>query len=163
MQAPFIRPATDADIPLVQHLAHQTWPVAYSDILSPQQLDYMLTLFYSPESLRKQMAEGQQFCVIEDPQAVGFAAVGPVGEQVWKLYKLYVSPSRQGSGLGAKLLSHIETFARHAGASSLTLQVNRANAAKDFYARKGFKIIAERDFDIGNGFFMNDFVMEKAL
>ena len=49
------------------------------------------------------------------------------------------------------------------GATSLQLQVNRDNAAKSFYEKLGFVILKEADFDIGNGYFMRDYVMEKKL
>ncbi len=163
MHVPFIRPATETDASLIRHLAHEIWPIAYREILSPAQLAYMLHLFYSEESLQKQMAEGQHFFLLYAPEAVGFAATGPVDEGHWKLYKLYVSSGEQGKGLGKKLLLFVEEYARKQGAADLSLQVNRYNKAKDFYKANGFHIVAEKDFDIGEGFFMNDFVMEKTL
>jgi hypothetical protein len=41
--------------------------------------------------------------------------------------------------------------------------VNRYNKAKDFYEKAGFKIIETVDIEIGNGFYMNDYVMELPL
>jgi ribosomal protein S18 acetylase RimI-like enzyme len=48
-------------------------------------------------------------------------------------------------------------------AKALQLQVNRFNKAKEFYEKLGFTVIKTADFDIGNGYFMNDYVMEKKL
>lgn len=159
-----IRAATKADLPVIRQLAHQIWPVAYSEILSPKQLDYMLRLFYTEESLARQIEEGQQFFLLKtNEKPVGFAAVGPTDANRWKLHKLYVLPEWQGRQLGAMLLSHAEAFARANSGNILFLQVNRHNRAQDFYLRNGFQITAEKDFDIGEGFFMNDFVMEKKL
>lgn len=163
MQNTPIRPATSGDVPVIAQLARQIWPVAYKEILSSAQLDYMLHLFYRPESLQKQISKGQQFFLIEAPLPVGFAAIGPIEAPLWKLHKLYVLPEWQGKGLGKKLLNHVIAAARNAGAAGLTLQVNRFNPAQDFYRREGFHVIAEKDFDIGEGFFMNDFVMKKKL
>ena len=46
---------------------------------------------------------------------------------------------------------------------ALTLNVNRFNKAIDFYLKNGFKIIKEENIEIGNGFLMEDYVMEKIL
>lgn len=164
MNPQLIRPATEADVSIIRHLAHEIWPVAYGEILSPAQLEYMLDLFYSEESLKKQMAEGQHFFLLYEPEAVGFAAVGPVGgEAFWKLHKLYVLSGEQGKGLGRKLLHFVEEYARKQGATEISLQVNRHNRAKDFYKANGFYMVAEKDFDIGGGFFMNDFILKKTF
>ena len=48
-------------------------------------------------------------------------------------------------------------------ASSLFLQVNRYNKSKTFYEKLGFTEVAFINLDIGNGYFMNDYVMEKKL
>jgi ribosomal protein S18 acetylase RimI-like enzyme len=72
-------------------------------------------------------------------------------------------PSQQGKGTGRFLLDYILKEIKQQGAVSLQLQVNRYNKAKDFYEKLGFTVIEEADFDIGNGFFMNDYVMEKKL
>lgn len=157
-----IRPATSKDLSCIRELAQRIWPVAYGRLLSKAQLDYMLSLFYTEESLREQMSAGQEFFLVAEKETVlGFAAVGPVASGVWKLHKLYILPQEQGRGLGKALLDHVATHARSKGAAALILQVNRENPARHFYVHEGFKIIEEKDFDIGSGFFMNDFVMKK--
>lgn len=158
-----IQPARAEDLPTIGHLARQIWPVAYARILSDAQLSYMLRLFYSPQSLAEQVSHGQQFFILHAPQPIGFAAIGPAGDGAWKLHKLYVLPQEQGKGLGRALLHFVLEKAKAQGAASIILQVNRHNPAKDFYTREGFHIAAEKDFDIGEGFFMNDYVMERPL
>ncbi|MGZ8545109.1 MAG: GNAT family N-acetyltransferase, partial [Flavisolibacter sp.] len=49
------------------------------------------------------------------------------------------------------------------GATVLRLNVNRNNSARSFYEKLGFEMIGEEDIDIGNGYFMNDYVMEKKI
>ena len=80
-----------------------------------------------------------------------------------KLQKIYVLPEKQGLGLGKTLLNFAIDFGKKQGMRHLSLQVNRYNKAVDFYLHAGFEIIDEQDFDIGNGYFMNDFVMQKSL
>jgi diamine N-acetyltransferase len=81
-----------------------------------------------------------------------------------KLDKLYVHPERQRRGIGAALLREVEDWARHQQARRLWLQVNRGNAqAIRAYEKYGFRIIESRVFDIGDGFVMDDHLMEKLL
>ncbi|HSR38320.1 MAG TPA: GNAT family N-acetyltransferase [Phnomibacter sp.] len=160
-----IRPATNSDIPGIQMIAALTWPHAYADILTPRQVEYMLNMMYSHATLQKQMLqEGHQFFVAEsEDKMLGFAGCSPDEDRVWKLHKLYVLPFQQKSGLGKSLLQIVEVVASKAGAEALVLNVNRQNNANAFYKHLGFEIDSVGDFDIGAGFFMNDYVMKKQL
>ena len=159
-----IRPASFNDIPYIQDIAFQTWPAAYSSILSPEQLNYMLDLIYSTAALKKQMQDNQHFFLaIQNFEPVGFAGFSAIDATVHKLHKLYVLPGIQKMGAGKKLLQTVEETAKGMGATRLQLNVNRLNSALTFYKANGFKIIEEKDIDIGHGFYMNDFIMEKPL
>lgn len=156
--------ATEKDIPLIRELTFKVWPQTYAAILSPEQIGYMLEMMYSETSLQKQMSEGSQFIIINDKAGpVGFASYQQMQSKIYKLHKIYVLPSQQGKGTGKYLLNYIIDNIRRNGASALQLQVNRNNKAKEFYEKLGFSVIEEADFDIGNGYFMNDYVMEKKI
>jgi diamine N-acetyltransferase len=159
-----IRYATTADIDLIRELTHQVWPQTYAAIISQAQIDYMLEMMYSPASLHKQMAEGAQFIIIYEKEIpVGFASYQQVKPAMYKLHKLYVLPSQQGKGTGRYIIDYICHQIREAGGFTLHLQVNRRNKARDFYEKNGFTVIEEFDFEIGNGYVMDDYVMEKKL
>jgi ribosomal protein S18 acetylase RimI-like enzyme len=159
-----IRNASTQDIPLIRDLTFRIWPQTYASILSQQQIDYMLELMYSESSLQKQMDEGSQFIfVYDDGVPVGFASVQETQPSIFKLHKIYILPSQQGKGTGRFVIDYILNEIKQKGASALQLQVNRFNKARNFYEKLGFTVIDEKDFDIGNGYFMNDFVMEKVL
>jgi GNAT superfamily N-acetyltransferase len=161
-----IRKATVNDIEAIQGLAAKIWPVAYRDILIEAQLNYMLHQFYSIEALQEQiLTKGHQFFIIVDDQHhyYGFAAVSLEYNVTYKLQKLYVLPSVQGKNLGKMLLQEVMRFCLLNGGKRLILNVNRYNKARWFYEKQGFKIIDEVDIDIGNNYFMNDFVMERNL
>jgi len=157
-----IRPAAPDDINSIGFLAQQIWPDAYREILSPEQLTYMMKLFYSPDSLLKQMTDDQhRFLIVEqEEEAIGFASWGPAGPGIFKLHKLYVLPGGQGKGIGRAILLFIFDVLRSEGAAALRLNVNRHNKARLFYEKLGFKVIGKEDIDIGGGYFMNDFIME---
>ncbi len=83
--------------------------------------------------------------------------------QTYKLHKIYVLPSQQGKGSGKFIIDQLTNAMKIKGASALQLNVNRNNPAKSFYEKIGFAVIKEEDIDIGSGYFMNDYVMEKKL
>jgi GNAT superfamily N-acetyltransferase len=159
-----IRPASFNDIKYVQQIADATWQQAYTPILSKDQIDYMLGKLYSTPSLEDQMKNNHYFFLaLQNYTPVGFASFSHVGGKTYKLQKLYVLPNLQKTGAGKKLLETVETVAKSMGAEELILNVNRKNKAKTFYEKKGFKVIREEDIDIGNGYFMNDYIMSLTL
>ena len=155
-----IRKAAIIDITFIQKIAAITWGNTYT-FLPDGQMEYMLELIYSNKSLQEQMEDGHQFYVaIIEENIIGFASVSKQKESnVFKLNKLYVSPKTQKTGAGKALLQSVITYAKENNGTEIQLQVNRNNNAKDFYLKKGFIILYEADFEIGNGFFMNDYVM----
>ena len=156
--------ATTNDIALIRELTFKVWPQTYAAILSSAQINYMLVMMYSEASLKKQMEEDCQFVIIyNDNEPVGFASYQETEPQIFKLHKIYVLPSQQGKGTGKFLLDHIIKEIKTKNAKALQLQVNRYNKARNFYENLGFTVLYEVDFDIGNGYFMNDYVMEKKL
>lgn len=160
-----IRTAGAGDIQLIRELTFRIWPETYASILSQEQIDFMLEIMYSEKSLTKQMKEeGCYFIIVYDnKEPVGFASFSETAPQKWKLHKIYILTNQQGKGTGRFVIDYILHEIKKQGAESLQLQVNRYNKAKDFYEKLGFRIIETADFDIGNGFFMNDFVMEKKI
>lgn len=160
-----IRKADETDIPVISTLAHVIWPDTYRSILSEAQLKYMLDLFYSHESLQKQFTEKQVFLIaLMNAETVGFAAYShgsKVG--VYKIHKLYVHPLLHGKGIGKQLLDRIVHDIQPLNAATIQLNVNRNNRAIDFYKRYGFEIAGQEDIAIGEGYFMNDYVMEKEI
>ena len=145
-------------------MAWKVWPQTYSHILSASQIEYMMELIYSQRSLEQQMENQHRFILLTDEgSSVGFASYSKIVSSVFKLQKIYVLPLVQGRGGGKLLIDHIIQTVQSEGARALRLNVNRHNKALFFYEKLGFEVIAEEDIDIGNGFFMNDFVMEKKL
>lgn len=158
--------ATLQDIPIIQHLAHETWPITYQTILMLDQVRYMLDLFYSQQALQKNFDQGHEFLLIhQDQQTIGFAGYQhdfPEKGQT-KLHKLYVLPSAQGLGAGKQLLDEVIQKAQDAGSKSLILNVNRFNKAYRFYRKNKFDVLQEIDIPIGQDYLMQDYVLEKKL
>lgn len=155
------------NIPGIRDMAYRIWPVAYANILRPKQIEYMLQLFYSTNALEKQLQSGHRFIIAyEDGIAVGFASFSQKTTHtpgIFRLHKLYVLPGLQQKGVGKFLLNYIIETISAEGATMLELNVNRHNPALQFYTKHGFTVSREEDIDIGEGYFMNDYVMERKL
>lgn len=160
-----IRHATVNDIPSIQSIIEISWTVTYSEIVSSRQLNYMINLWYSSSSLEEQMYLGRKFFVAEmQEEVIGFAAYKEESQQgVYKLDRLYVLPNKQQLGLGKTLLMKVVSEVIELGGNEIILQVHRKNKAVGFYKKMGFEIKQSIDFPIGEGFFMNDFIMSLLL
>lgn len=166
-----IRQATVGDIPAIQKIAYEAWPIAYKDILSPTQIAYDLERSYSDQTLHKQMAEERQvfFLIEKGGDPIGFAAVSPWDENSDHLFlhKLYLMPGLKGQGHGTKLMDAVYEYAKEQGLKTVSLLVNRYNDAQVFYEKQGFSIKETRDEEIGGvdggTFWRNDYLMSKEL
>ncbi|HRB72141.1 GNAT family N-acetyltransferase [Flavobacterium sp. WV_118_3] len=150
---------------IVRSLAYTIWPDAYGAILSEAQLDYMLDQIYAIPALEQQRQNGQQFVLAEeDGVYYGFASFQVnYKEGKTKLHKIYVLPQTQGKGVGKSLLQYVESTVDQNKNSALLLNVNRFNKAIDFYRKQGFEVIGEEDIAIGEGYLMEDYIMEKKI
>ncbi|MCC6287326.1 MAG: GNAT family N-acetyltransferase [Chitinophagaceae bacterium] len=162
------RKCTTADIDIIRELTFKIWPATYSAILTPEQIEYMLEMMYSETALKEQLQQKRHTFIIlyHNDAPAGFASYSvkePGKTNSYKLHKIYVLPGKQGLGLGKKIVDLIIGDIMPQGAKALELNVNRNNKARGFYESLGFRVIKEEDIDIGNGYFMNDFVMEKVL
>src|SRR5262249_54586892 len=131
----------------------------YPSILSAAQIDYMLPRLYAPAVLARELAQGIHYEVLDD---VAFASWEAAGDGA-RLHKLYVHPDHQRAGHGRRLIEHVAALSRAAGCTRLTLKVNKHNAsAIAFYRRCGFRVADAVVVDIGGGFVMDDYVMERS-
>jgi len=165
-----IRLAQLDELPILENLARQIWPATYADIISQEQIDFMLNWMYSFPALRQQQEEGHEFYILHhEGQDIGFIAIEWINEQQQsdsaqlKINKLYVLTECQGKGMGRALFEKAKERATETGCKAIFLQVNKANQAKNFYLQLGFQVREEAVFDIGNGFVMDDYIMALAL
>jgi ribosomal protein S18 acetylase RimI-like enzyme len=162
-----IRSVTLDDIEVIRAIAGESWKIAYSEILSQEQFDFMLGKFYSAEALAASISESNQkfLLYLNESKPLAFVSYEinyPESGQT-KLHKLYVSPDGQGMGIGKKLIEKIKEIATENNSSSLVLNVNKYNKALSFYEKIGFKIFKPEVIDIGNGYVMDDYVMIQEL
>jgi GNAT superfamily N-acetyltransferase len=163
MQKISFKTADIKDLSLIQNLAKKIWYAHYIDIISKEQIEYMLNKMYSWNSLKDQIQkQNHQFTLLLlDDIAVGYASMSTRDGKSYFLHKFYIDTQKHHQGLGTKFLNYLEsTYFPEV----IELTVNRQNyKAINFYFKNGFIIDKVADFDIGNGFEMNDFVMKKYL
>lgn len=162
MEEVIIEPVNLESVMVIEELARITWPIAYAEILSKEQLEYMLSKFYNATTLKERMNTNSVFYLIKElDKPLGFMELGFNEEQgKCKLHKLYVLPEEQGKHLGQKLIAYAIAVCKKEQQRSLYLNVNRHNKALDFYKKLGFEILLSEDIDIGNGYYMNDYVLQ---
>ena len=162
-----VLPATDSDFDTIRSIAHETWPIAYGEILSKAQLDYMLGAFYNDTALKESVSQkGHHFVLAsEGNQTLGFASFEWNYDQQkqTKIHKIYILPSAQGKGVGKALIDYIASEARKEGSLTLCLNVNRFNKAITFYEKMGFSITSEVNIELEHGYLMEDYVMERPI
>ncbi len=153
------------DVDAVATLARTVWQATYPALIPQAQIDAMLADRYAAARMRAQLDDPAHAWRVawQGGAPIGFAHAYLDGDAC-KFDKLYVHPARQRHGVGAALIAIIENWARTHAARRLRLQVNRGNTqALRAYVKYGFVIVESRVFDLGNGFVMDDHIMEKPL
>ena len=153
-------------LPIVIDLIKKIWPVAYGEILSKAQLDYMIDKFYNETALRELIQKGHVFYLAQDDNEkyVGFVSYELNSEpNKTKIHKIYVLPETQGTGLGRQFFELVKEKAIENNQNAIFLNVNKYNNAIHFYTKLGFVKVKDEIIDIGNGYVMDDYVMEVVI
>lgn len=159
------RSAVPGDIPLLRDLATRIWRLSYVEMISAEQIDYMLEWMYAAETIAQEMAAGVIWeLALLDEEPIGYLALACPGNDHCELTKLYLLPEHQGHGLGQKMLAHAMELAHRHGCTEVRLRVNKQNTrALRAYERAGFAIVAEDVADIGGGYVMDDYLLARAV
>lgn len=167
-----IRKATEIDLLTIHNMAQVVFRHTYREILSPEQMEYMMDMMYSMPNLEKQLQEGHHYYIAcEDHTPCGYVSVqykGPDadGTEIFHLHKIYVMPQAQGRGIGQKLFQTVVDHVRGEVSSCnarIELNVNKFNSSVNFYRHLGMRVLLEEDFPIGAGFYKTDYIMGLDL
>mgnify|MGYP006291155593 CR=1 FL=1 len=153
-------------ITAVADLAREIWTRHFVPIIGQAQVEYMLEAFQSEGAIAGQLAEGYEYYLMtREKQPVGYLAIVPdAGRGTLMLSKIYVQAAMRGRGCGRHMLAFAENACRERGIGTLWLTVNKNNTqAIEWYRRMGFRVAEETVVDIGGGFVMDDYRMEKAI
>lgn len=154
----------DEAIETVAELGREIWNEHYATILSKSQIDYMLDKFQSKRAVTEQIESGYRYFLAEyDGESCGYVGVKSDGERLF-LSKLYLKKEFRGKGVASKALKMLERICEEEKLSAIWLTVNKYNLdSKAVYEKKGFKVIDEQVNDIGSGYVMDDYIMQKDL
>lgn len=130
----------------------------YDPIIGKEQNDYMLDMFQSVEAVKEQLDHGYNYYFAKhEGQNAGFLAFYP-REGALYLSKLYLYKDQRGKGFSRVMLEFLKEKAKELGLNRIELNVNRNNPSVQIYEKLGFTVAWEEKNDIGNGFYMDDYV-----
>ena len=159
-----IEVSTEGHVDIIESLAREIWTEHYVPIIGRQQVDYMLARYQTKQAIKEQIASGALYFLIEEGHAfIGYIAVQPRGDELF-LSKIYVRLSHRARGYGKTAVQFVETIARERGLRKIVLTVNKNNTgAIRSYEKIGFRNVGSLVQDIGSGFVMDDYAMEKTV
>lgn len=160
-----IRPVTAEEVPAISALAREIWQATYPGIITQEQIDFMLEQRYGHERLHDDLEDPEKWLdqAFHNGRRVGFA-FSEIYKGEFKLDKLYIHPDVQRQGVGGELIGHVAARAKAMGYACVILAVNKRNEkAIGSYKKYGFVVRESIVDDIGRGFVMDDYVMEKKL
>lgn len=160
--------ATENDIPLIQELARRSWESAYVGIISKEQIKYMLEKMYSADEISGHLKNPEyHYYLILDENNNSFEGFMGYEHQyekaTTKLHRIYLIPESKGKGFGKGALDFLKQKLSASEDNRIILNVNKENNAKNFYESQGFRVYDEVVLDIGDGFVMDDYLMEFSI
>lgn len=151
------------DIKEIEILATEIWSEHYLSIIGHEQIEYMLDKYQSADVISASIENGTIYYIAYNKKKpCGYCAI-KINDGIF-LSKFYVKRSYRGIGLGKSMLNAIYQYALDSKTNRLWLTCNKFNSKSlDIYKKLGFSIIDQVVTDIGNGFVMDDYVLEKYI
>lgn len=156
-----IKTAGDDDIKAVADLASIIWHEHFVTILSNEQIDYMVEKFQSFPAIKDQIINGYEYYQLRlDGALVGYTGVHEEDGSLF-LSKLYVRKECRGHGVSSKAFEYLKEICGKRGLKRIWLTCNKYNEhTLKVYDHFGFENIESKETDIGNGFIMDDYILE---
>ena len=159
-----IRKATSSDLFVIEELAKMIWREHYTPIIGPNQVEYMLANFQSVAVMQEQIDNGYNYyLMIYRGEPVGYLAIRKDADAVF-LSKIYVLKDYRGKGIAGTTMDFVVSESKKAGLGLIRLTVNKNNTGSiHAYEKMGFQNMGSVVTEIGEGYVMDDFVMEKKI
>ncbi len=160
---------TDADIERLAKLAHEIWFEYWPAHIGEAQTRYMVERFQTAEAIRRDMASSayEYWFVLapDDGRVVGYTG-GHAEPKTGRFFisKIYLRACERGLHFASGVIAFYEDLCRKRGLRAMYLTVNKGNVLGiRAYKGNGFKVIDAVETDIGQGFVMDDYIMEKRV
>ena len=155
-----------SEIEITAQLANKIWNQHYIPIIGQAQVDYMVDKFQSVPAITEQITKGYRYFIsYHQNTPVGYMAL--VANEVEKklmISKIYIDTEFRGLNLGSGLLNFAIQEAKNKSYKLIWLTVNKNNSNSiKWYEKRGFNIKEKIVMDIGNGYVMDDYLMEMVL
>ena len=154
----------EKDIDMTASLADEIWHEYYHSILLPAQIDYMVSRYQSPQAISAQIADGYEYYIIyKDDMPLGYFAIEKKEGYLF-ISKIYIAQVFRRQGYGKAAMHKIVNIAKNYNYRDIRLNVAKHNSGSiSAYENMGFIIIDSVVIDIGSGFVMDDYTMQKEL
>ncbi len=159
----FVIDILDHEAAAIANLAGEIWREHYTPLIGTEQVEYMLAKYQSPEQIAADIkANGYVYFTAEDNgKLIGYSACQPREDHLF-LSKLYVHKDYRGKGISRNFLDEAITLRKQEyDLERIRLTVNKHNSgAIAVYQKWGFRTVESVRTDIGEGFVMDDYIME---
>lgn len=153
------------DLHILASKADEVWHEYFIGLLSKEQVDYMVDKFQSYDSMSLQIHDNgyQYYFIMDDSEILGYIGIHKEPSRMF-LSKLYLMKENRGHGYASMAFDFLCDICKKNGLKSIYLTVNKYNEHSILvYKAKGFSIVDSCVTDIGQGFVMDDYIMEKFL
>ncbi|MCI9272870.1 MAG: GNAT family N-acetyltransferase [Clostridiales bacterium] len=159
-----IKPVSPEEINKLSRLAEEIWTEHYAGIISQGQISYMVEKFQSSHAIQEQIRQGYHyFWLCLNGQTAGYLSIKPEDGSLF-LSKIYIQKEYRGKKLAACAVNYLTTVCQQQGLSNIWLTVNKRNSGSiAAYERLGFHKVREQTADIGQGYVMDDYIMELPI
>lgn len=156
---------TENEIASLAEMASQIWFEYFVSIISKEQIAYMVEKFQSAPAIADQVErQGYEYYFLNvDGTNIGYAGIKQEEGKLF-LSKFYIRKEHRGKGYASQAMKLLTGLCKERNLKAIWLTVNRHNHSTiAVYEKKGFRTVRTQVADIGNGFVMDDYVMEKTI
>lgn len=165
MELVFPKVETVEEVSALAQLASEIWNEYFVSIITKEQIDYMVDKFQSDHAITNQIEnQGYEYFFMNiHGHNIGYLGIKQEQDKLF-LSKFYIRKEHRGKGYASQAMAFLEEICKDRGLGMIWLTVNRYNDTTiAVYEKKGFKSVRTQVADIGNGFVMDDFIMEKEI
>ncbi len=151
-------------IEIIVELASLIWHEHFTPIIGKAQVNYMLEKFQSKEAITQQInTQFNYYLLMKNNKAIGYVGIIIKDHELF-LSKFYVLLEQRNKGIGKQVMTYLEQLSIEHGINKITLTVNKNNIdVIRVYKKLGFIKLGVVIQDIGGGFVMDDYKLEKTL
>lgn len=155
---------TEEDLHKIAELAEIIWHQHFTPIIGKEQVIYMVDKFQSFPALKEQLTSGYEYYrIFDQDDFCGYCGIHPENGKLF-LSKLYLKKEARGRHLASQTFNFLKQLCRERGLSAIWLTCNKHNDnTLAVYRHLGFKTVDTQVADIGNGFVMDDYIMEVTI